>query len=156
MDTNVVHRYSHLGEKLLRTTYNAPGVKLTGKLQVCNGCARSKANSRAVRKQNYTRASQPGERIFVDMTGPLPKSLVGKRYWIGVVDDYNRYSWSFFTKKSLNLKKRWKMFLRRCRHVGLQLSIYVATIQDNTNQTYIGRAKNKRLLWNIRLCTRPR
>ena len=37
--TIVIHRYSHLGEKLLRTTYNALGVNLTVTLQVCGGCA---------------------------------------------------------------------------------------------------------------------
>ena len=92
MDINVVHMYSHLGEKLLHTTYNARGVKLTGTLQVCDGCARSKEKTRAVRNKTYTRASQPVERTFVDTTGPLPEILIRNRYWIGVVGDYSRYS----------------------------------------------------------------
>ena len=40
VDINVVHKYSHLIEKLLRQTYDALGIKLTGKLQVCDGCSR--------------------------------------------------------------------------------------------------------------------
>ena len=79
---------------MLRITYNALGVKLTGTLQVCNGCAQSKAKSRAVRNKTYTRTSQPGERMFVDTTGPFLESLIEGRYWIGVVDEYSRYSWS--------------------------------------------------------------
>ena len=59
MEINVVHKYSHLGEKLLRTTYNALGVNLTRTLQVCDGCARSKAKAHAVRKNTYTRESHP-------------------------------------------------------------------------------------------------
>ena len=39
MDIHVVYGYSHLGEKLLRITYNALGVKLTGTIQFCGGCA---------------------------------------------------------------------------------------------------------------------
>ena len=74
--------YSHLGEKLLRTTYNALGVKLTGTLQVCDGYERSKAKTRAVRNKTYRRASQPGERIFVDTTGPFSESLI----WESVLD----------------------------------------------------------------------
>ena len=85
MDINVVHRYSHMGEKLLRTTYNDLSVKLTGTLKVCDGCARSKAKSHVVRKKTYMRASHPGEVIFVDTTGPFPESLIGNRYWIGVL-----------------------------------------------------------------------
>ena len=94
----MVHGYSHLGEKLLRITYNDLGVKLTGTLQFCGGCALSKAKSRAVRTNNYMRASNPGERIFVYTTGTFPKILIGGWYWIGVVNNCICYSWSFFIK----------------------------------------------------------
>ena len=73
-------------------TYNAIGVKLTGTLQVFDGCAQFKAKSRAMGGNTYTRASHPRERIFVDRTGPFPESLIGNWYWIGVVDDYSCYS----------------------------------------------------------------
>ena len=51
MYINVVHRYSHLGEKLLHITYNDIGVKLTVTLEICDGCARSKAKACAVREK---------------------------------------------------------------------------------------------------------
>ena len=66
-------------------------------LQVCDRCGKSKAKSRAVRNKTYTRASNTGERVFVDTTGPFPETLIRDRYWIGVVDDYSRYLWIFFT-----------------------------------------------------------
>ena len=113
MDINVVRRYSHLGEKLLCTTYNALGVKLKYTLNVCNGYARYKAKAHAVNKNTYTRASQPGERIFVDTNGPFPEILIGNWYWIGIVDNYSRYYWSLFTKTKSQLPKIWKSFLRR-------------------------------------------
>ena len=56
MDINVVHMQSHLGEKLFHKTYNALGVKLTGTIQVFDGCALSKAKARAASKKTYTRA----------------------------------------------------------------------------------------------------
>ena len=40
MDINVAHWYSNIGEKLLRLTYDALGVKLTGPLEVCDSCER--------------------------------------------------------------------------------------------------------------------
>ena len=43
------------------------------------------------RKKMYTRVSNPGESIFLDMNGPFLESLVGNGYWIGVVDDYRSY-----------------------------------------------------------------
>ena len=42
MEIDVVHRYSHLGEKLSHITYNAISIKLTGILQVLNSCTKSK------------------------------------------------------------------------------------------------------------------
>ena len=92
IDNNVVHGYSHLGEKLLHIIYNALSVKLTGTLQFCGGCARYKEKAPSVRKNTYMRTSQPGERIFVYTTGPFPERLIGNWYWIGVVEDYSRYS----------------------------------------------------------------
>ena len=64
MDINMVHRYSHIVEKLLRFTYNSLGVNLTCALQVFDGCTRYKAKVRSSRKKTYTRASKPGERIL--------------------------------------------------------------------------------------------
>ena len=110
MDINMVHGYSHLGEKLLRSTYNALGVKLTGILQSCGGCAQSKAKARAIRKNTYMRASQPGAKLFVYTTGTFPKILIGNWYWIGVVDHYSHYSCIFFTKTKLQLTKKMEHF----------------------------------------------
>ena len=82
MEINVVHQYSHLGEKLLLITYDALGVKLTGKLQFCDGCARQKSKLCAVREKTYTRAPKMGEICFVDTNGPFLESLIGNHYWI--------------------------------------------------------------------------
>ena len=87
MNINVVHGYSYMGEKLLRITYNALGVKLTVTIQFCGGFACSKAKSRAVQKNTYMRASHLGARIFVYATGPFPEILIWNWYYIGVVDD---------------------------------------------------------------------
>ena len=72
MDINVVYWYSHLGEKLLRLTYDALGVHMTGTIEVFGGCARSKAKAHAVRKNTYTQTTNTGEIIFVDTAGPIP------------------------------------------------------------------------------------
>ena len=94
IDINVVQRYSYLVEKLLRTTYNALGFKLTGTLQVC-------------------------------------KSLIGNRYWIGVVDDYSRSSWSFFTKKKSQLPNKMDEIFEKMTPSGTLVK-YIRC--DNTGQ----------------------
>ena len=118
MNINVVHGYSHMGEKLLRITYNALGVKLTGTIQIFGGCARSKAKSRAVQKNTYMRASHLGASIFVYKTGPFPYSLIGNWYWIVVVDNYSCYYGSFLTKNQLKLSKKMGYFFRKMTSRG--------------------------------------
>ena len=95
MDIHVAHQYLHLGEKLLRLIYYTLGINLTGMLHLCDGCARSKAKAHAIRKKTQTRASNPGERVFVNMTDSLPESLIGKCYFFVKVDNYRSYSLSF-------------------------------------------------------------
>ena len=51
MDIDLVHSYSHLGEKLLCIKYNTPSVKFIGTLQVYDGCAQSK--ERQIREKGF-------------------------------------------------------------------------------------------------------
>ena len=50
-----------------------------------------------------SKAKLPGERLFLDISGPYPNSLLGNRYWLKIVDDHSRFSWDAFipTKDSL-------------------------------------------------------
>ena len=89
---NVFHRNSHIREKVLRIIYNTLRVKLTGALQVCDGYDIYKAKAHDFRNKTYTRASDPGESIFVDTNGTFPEILIGNRYWIDLVDNYSHYS----------------------------------------------------------------
>ena len=142
MYINVVHRYSHLGENLLRTTYHDLGVKLTGTLQFYGGCAKSKAKARAVRKMTYTRVSHPGERIFVDTTSSFPERFIGDRYWIGVGDDYSNYSCSFFTKTKLQLPKSMEKFFEKITSRGTPVK-YLCCDNAGEHQSKLQRACQK-------------
>ena len=75
----------------MRLTCDVLGFQLTGTLEVCDMCARLKAQAHAVKKKIYKRAKNTGETVFVDMTGTLPEILIGNNYSIGVVDDYIQY-----------------------------------------------------------------
>ena len=105
MDINEAHGLCHLGEKLLRITFNALGVKLTGKLKACDGCCRANAKAKAVRKVTNTIAEKIGERLFVDTSGPYPETSAGNKYWICVVDDKTRKSWSEFRRTKSEIVK---------------------------------------------------
>ena len=105
LDINVAHGFCHLGEKLLRVTFNALGVKLTGNLVPCDGCCRANAKAKGVRKWTTTSADSIGERLYVDTSGPYPETESGSKYWICIVDDKTRKSWSKFRKTKSEMPK---------------------------------------------------
>ena len=105
IDINTAHGYCHLGERLLNTTFRELGVKLTGTLKACNGCCRANAKAKGVNKFSTTVATEIGERLFVDTSGPYPATESGNKYWVCLVDDKTRKSWSKFRNTKGDLAK---------------------------------------------------
>ena len=99
VDINEAHDVcGHKGEALLRKTYKKIGVQLTGTLKPCEGCGFAKAKAKAVSKTTATKATQLGERLLLDTTGPFTPTLNRYRYWIQVVDDFSRHGFCEFNK----------------------------------------------------------
>jgi hypothetical protein len=104
LDINTAHDiYGHVSEQALRDTFKSINTQLTGTLRTCEGCSLAKAKAKKVSKLSTTKSTVAGERIFVDISGPYKKSIVGSDYWVLVVDEHTGKSWSFFTKKKSNL-----------------------------------------------------
>ena len=51
--------------------------------------------------------------VLVDTTGLFRDILIGNQYWIGVVDNYSRYSWILFTKTKYQLPKNMEEFFEK-------------------------------------------
>jgi hypothetical protein len=74
LDINDAHDVcAHKGEALLKKTYKRLGVALTGTLTPCEGCGYANAKVKAVSKTTTVKATKPGERLFLDTTGPFPQ-----------------------------------------------------------------------------------
>ena len=50
-------------------------------------------------KATNTRATTAGEIIFIDTSGPYPRSIGGNEYWFKVVDDYSKKNWNYLMKR---------------------------------------------------------
>ena len=100
MDINEAHRkFAHRSEDTLRRTFRSYSVELTGKLRPCDGCMRAKAKAKNVKKQTETEAENPGERLFLDTTGPFAPSIGGRVYDGKLVDQQSRKAWTAHLKK---------------------------------------------------------
>ena len=91
MDHNFAHdTMGHPGNNLLEASMKVHGLKLEGSHSKCEGCAKAKAKQRSVSKTTNVKAEKPGERLYVDTSGPFSKTWDGKRYMRMAVDDFSR------------------------------------------------------------------
>ena len=93
-DINEFHcSHGHMHEDLLRKKAKQMRVKLQGQLVPCQRCSEAKGIRKHVKPFTYTRATEPAERCFVDLSGPKSvKSMGEKKYMMIVRDDYFRDS----------------------------------------------------------------
>jgi hypothetical protein len=107
IDINEAHdKMGHTGEVLIKKTLKTVGCKVTGTLASCEGCAFAKAKQRAVSKTTSMRAIEPGQRVFLDMSGSFEATTLGNKYMIQVVDDFSRFGLVAFCKKR-NYMPKW-------------------------------------------------
>ena len=74
---------SHCSEETLKLTAAAHNITLTGKLEPCVDCATANARQKNVAKSTETKATQPGERKFIDITWISIKAMleISFGYW---------------------------------------------------------------------------
>ena len=76
-------------------------INLTGKLSHCDGCGLVKSRATRTTRTCQRKATKPGERLFIDTTGPYKKSRGGMKYWMCCVDAFTDKTWTYFaTSKS--------------------------------------------------------
>jgi hypothetical protein len=97
LDINEAHqKFGHMSEKMLQLTAKRYNIVLKGKLQLCPACLLYKATHRQVKKTTLMKATYPGERIHMDVSGPFPNTLGGHKYWVMFKDQYSGTAWNVF------------------------------------------------------------
>ena len=100
LDINVAHGLlGHPDTRTVKAMAAQQGWTLTGTVKPCGSCALAKARAKAVPKSTLTKAKDPGERLFLDISGPYSDSLSQNKYWLRIVDDHTRFSWDCFLPK---------------------------------------------------------
>jgi hypothetical protein len=110
----------HEGEALLRKTHNRFDVALAGALKPCEGCGFAKAKAKAVSKTASAKATKPGERLFLDTSGPFSPTLNGCKCLIQVVDDFTRYGFCEFNKNKKGMGVFIRKLIEKLRAMGME------------------------------------
>jgi hypothetical protein len=98
-------RLGHVGMRNLQTLVKGEHVQgLTNvnfsKDRPCSSCVAGKMHEKNHPKVTIITTSRPFELIHMDLFGPPTyESLGGKKYCLVIVDDYTRYTWTFYIKK---------------------------------------------------------
>ena len=122
MNINTAHdAFGHMDEQILREYCKRNNIELRGNMKTCVGCMTAKAQRKPVRKQTNTRATSAGERIYVDTSGPYPRSLRGKKYWFKIVDDYSRKNWNYFMKKKEEVPDVLEEYIKEMKQKGIRI-----------------------------------
>jgi hypothetical protein len=127
MTRRILHgRLGHCGAHLVDSTAQSLDIELTGTLSKCENCTLEKIRQKNVSKESHNKATEPGERIYLDISSMKHSSLGGNKHWLLIVDEATRYKKSFFMKKKsalvedimkwfLHLKGKFKIKVKNIR-----------------------------------------
>ena len=121
----------HAGCHLMDATAKYYKVDLTGKVNNCLSCSLEKIRQQNIPMKNEDKISNPGERMYLDISSMRKPSMRGTQHWVMLVDEATKYKKSFFLKKKneqvehiidwiIALKARHKIQVKiiRCDNAG--------------------------------------
>ena len=85
------------------------------KNKICHACQQGKQTKNSFKSKDVVSTSRPFQLLHMDLFGPTQTlSLSGKRYTLVIVDDFTRFTWTFFlaSKDETN-----HVFIRYCKKV---------------------------------------
>ncbi len=93
--------------------------KMSGKLDPCEDCAKSKARQANVNQETAHRSEVPRERFYLDLSKTHAKSYGGAENWCLLVDDCTDKSWSSFHKYKSDMPEQVMTFLKHLKAKGI-------------------------------------
>ena len=115
IDINIAHnQWGYHGERRLKEMASVYGFRLTGTLSPCDACGIAKASQSRISKTTEIKATKPGERLYMDTTGPFSKASLKDKYLHGAVDDYSGKMFAQFSNTKKNMAKFAEEVISKC------------------------------------------
>src|SRR5688500_12368075 len=83
----------------------------------------AKARAMNLKKKTDTRSDIPGERMYIDVTGPFNASLGGSKYWMQAVDDATRMGFVYFMRTRVEVREKVGLLIAQVKCLGLNIKI---------------------------------
>src|SRR5262249_2064672 len=97
--------------------------------KICQACQQGKQTKNSFKSKDAISTSRPLELLHIDLFGPTQTlSLGGKKYTLVIVDDFTRFTWTFFfaSKEENN-----NIFFRYCKKVQNEKGLSIVTIRSD-------------------------
>ena len=95
LSASVVHaKLGHAGETYTRETAKLLIIELKGPFPDCESYSVSKIKQKNISKSTQNKATEKGERLFMDISHVKGKSSGGSKYWLLVIDEATQFQWS--------------------------------------------------------------
>ena len=127
-------RLGHAHMKLISTLSKKDLVKGLPKLkfvkdQICEHCELGKQTKSSFKTKNDFSSSKPLQLLHMDLFGPSrTTSLGGKNYAFVIVDDYSRFTWTFFLAHK---NDTFKLFSKFCKQVQNEKEFKIVCIRSD-------------------------
>ena len=115
-------RIAHIGMSQLKKAFKrgmVVGVKdvTFDKNKLCSACQAGKQFASSHPMKAYLSTSRSLELLHMDLFGPTTyKSLGGNLYCLVIVDDYSRYTWTFFLEDKSKTMGVFKIFVKQAQN----------------------------------------
>ena len=125
--------FGHQSVETTKITAKYYGIDLTGTMDACESCILGKARQKNVGKGNEEkRETEPGKRLFFDVSSIKNVSYGGSKFWLLVVDDATDCCFSFFLKKKSDVPET---MVRMIKQLQSKENITVMTLRcDNAGE----------------------
>ena len=97
--------------------------------KICQACQQGKQTKNSFKSKDIISTSRPLQLLHMDLFGLTQTlSLSGKKYTLVIVDDFTRFTWTFFlaSKDETNY-----VFIRYCKKVQNEKGLNIVTIQSD-------------------------
>ena len=101
----------------MRKTLKHLIIEVKGSLKSCDACKMAKARAMNMKKKTDTRSEILGERMYIDLTGPLNAFLGGSKYWMQAVDDATRIGFVYFMRTKDKVRDKLGLLIDETRRL---------------------------------------
>ena len=111
---------------------------MTGKLKDCTDFSLAKASKKKIKKISTNQETYPAERLCMDISHPLEKSLGGSKFWILVVCQFTKYKFVGFLKHKYETIDFMESLINKIHKMTKHIVKYIRCDNAGENTSLLG------------------